>query len=266
MRGLDGKVAIISGGASSIGAEIVAAFAQAGVRPVIADVDADAGEALAARLGDALFARADLASDGDIADCVAAAAARFGRIDFLVNAAAIYADQGAASSRDDWARSFDVNVTGPAMLALAARPHLATAKGAIVNIGSISASVAQAGRWTYPASKAAIAQLTRTMAVDLAADGIRVNSVSPGWTWSTGMEKLGLTRTAVDGVAAPFHLPGRAADRREIAGAVLFLCSDDASFISGTDLAVDGGYTAMGPEGRPSAFEQLVAHMPGAVA
>lgn len=266
MRGLDGKVAIVSGGAASIGAEIVAAFARAGVRPVIADVDAEAGEALAAQLGEALFVRTDLASDADIAACVTAGAKRFGRIDFLVNAAAIYVDQGAGSSREDWTRSFDVNVTGPAMLAIAARPHLAAVKGAIVNIGSISASVAQAGRWTYPASKAAIAQLTRTMAIDLAADGIRVNTVSPGWTWSTGMEKLGLTRAVVDEVAAPFHLPGRAADRSEIAGAVLFLCSDDASFISGANLAVDGGYTAMGPEGRPPALERLIAHMQGSAA
>jgi len=261
MRGLDGKVAIISGGASSIGAAIVTAFAQAGVRSVIADIDAEAGGALAAQLGEALFVSADLASDTDLAACVAAAVARFGRIDVLVNAAAAYIDHGAASSREDWRRSFDVNVTGPAMLALAARPYLAATKGAIVNIGSISALVAQAGRWTYPASKAAIAQLTRTMAVDFAGDGIRVNSVSPGWTWSTGMEKLGLTRAAVDSVAAPYHLPGRAADRSEIAGAVLFLCSDDASFISGADLPVDGGYSAMGPEGRPPAFERLIAQI-----
>jgi NAD(P)-dependent dehydrogenase (short-subunit alcohol dehydrogenase family) len=263
MRGLEGKVAIISGGGASIGAEIAVAFAAAGTRPVIADIDAEAGEALAARLGEALFVRTDLASDADIGGCVDAAIARFGRIDFIVNAAALYADQGPASSREDWARTFDVNVTGPAMLALAARPHLAQAKGAIVNIGSISASVGQAGRWTYPASKAAIVQLTRTMAIDLSGDGIRVNSVSPGWTWSTGMERLGLSRAAVDSVAAPFHLMGRAADRGEIAGAVLFLCSDEASFISGADIPVDGGYGAMGPEGRPSAFAQLVAHIPG---
>ncbi|MEZ5735488.1 MAG: SDR family oxidoreductase [Novosphingobium sp.] len=100
------------------------------------------------------------------------------------------------------------------------------------------------------------------MALDFSSDGIRVNAVSPGWTWSTGMERLGLTREAVDGVAAPFHFPGRAADRSEIADAVLFLCSDLARFISGANLPVDGGYMAIGPEGRNSAFDDLIKAIP----
>jgi len=149
MRGIAKKVAIISGGASSIGAEIARAFVAQGASVVLADVDVAAGEAFAAELGErALFARTDLASDADIRACVDASVERFGRIDFLVNAAAVYQDEGPASVRAHWARCFDVNVTGPVMLALAARPHLAKVKGAIVNIGSISASVAQSGRWT----------------------------------------------------------------------------------------------------------------------
>ena len=263
MLGIADKVVIVSGGAASIGSEIVRTFVRYGARAVIADIDREMGAALAGELnGNALAMGVDLASDRDIDACISTAIEQFGRIDFLVNAAALYRDQGMASARSDWAASFDVNVTGPVMLALAAREHLAAAKGAIVNICSISASVAQAGRWTYPASKAALAQATRSMALDFSSDGIRVNAVSPGWTWSTGMERLGLTREAVDGVAAPFHFPGRAADRSEIADAVLFLCSDLARFISGANLPVDGGYMAIGPEGRNSAFDDLIKAIP----
>ena len=258
MKGIAGKVVIVSGGAASIGAEIVKVFVANGAAAVIADIDGTEAASVGGEARNILSVRMDLASDDDIRACVRAAAERFGRIDFVVNAAALYQDEGAASDRSSWARSFDVNVAGPALLVLAAREHLAKTGGAVVNIGSISAGVAQAGRWTYPASKAALAQVTRSMALDLSGDGIRVNSVSPGWTWSTGMERLGLTRDAVDRVASPFHFPGRAANRDEIAEAVLFLCSDHARFISGADLPVDGGYRAMGPEGRASAFAALL--------
>jgi len=248
--GIKDRVAIVVGGATSIGAEIVRAFCDCGARVAIADIEEQAGELLASQLsGKALFSRMDLRSDDDIRSCVDRAVAAFGRVDFVVNCACPYLDKGPDSTRADWLEALNVNVVGGAMVVQAARPHLRESKGAVVNVGSISAKVAQKGRWTYPVSKAAVHQLTRNQALDFAGDGIRVNTVSPGWTWSGAMEKVvGDNRAAIDQIAAKFHLIARAANRREIADAVLFLCSRHATFITGAELPVDGGYTAIGPE------------------
>ncbi len=257
MRGLKDKVAIVPGGATKIGQAIVDAFAAAGTKVMIADINEEAGRTLA-RDGVG-FCRCDLRSDEDIAGLCAQTRGRFGRIDFLVNVAASYLDNAASSTRAEWLESFDVNVVGSVMLMQAARADLAKNRGAIVNFGSISSRVAQTGRWLYPVSKAAILQLTRNQAMDLAPDGIRVNAVSPGWTWSNIMDQLTHgDRAKTDRVAAPFHLMGRVANPEEVASAVLFLCSDEASFITGTDLCVDGGYTAMGPEQAKPAIPLLM--------
>jgi NAD(P)-dependent dehydrogenase (short-subunit alcohol dehydrogenase family) len=254
MRGLQGKVAIVPGGATKIGRAVVQAFVDAGTKVMVADI-ADPG----ALPDGAAFTRCDLRSDTDIAALVTATRDRWGRIDFLVNVACSYLDNGAASTRAEWLEALDINLVGSVMLMQAARADLAASRGAIVNFGSISSRVAQTGRWVYPVSKAAILQLTRNQAMDLAPDGIRVNAVSPGWTWSNIMDQLtGGNRAKTDAVAAPFHLLGRVANPEEVASAVLFLCSDEASFITGTDLAVDGGYGAMGPEQAVPAIPKLI--------
>lgn len=259
MQGLEGRTAIVTGGATLIGAAVVRAFHEAGTRTVIADIDHEAGKAVADDLGDAVrFVATDVTRDDEVEHCVAETAGIFGGVDFLVNLACSYVDDGVDSAREDWLLSYDVNVVGAVMMLKAARPYLADGGGAVVNFGSISAHVAQTGRWLYPASKAALVQVTRSMAMDLADEGIRVNSVSPGWTWSNIMRGLSRDdRAHTDGVARPFHLLGRVGDPEEVARAVRFLCSDEASFITGTDLAVDGGYTAMGPEQAVPAIPQL---------
>jgi NAD(P)-dependent dehydrogenase (short-subunit alcohol dehydrogenase family) len=258
MRGLDGRVAIVPGGATMIGRAVVAAFRAAGTRVMVADIDAAAGAAMA---GEGIgFMPCDLRDDAQIAALVQATLAGFGRIDFLVNVACSYLDNGAASTRAEWLESFDVNVVGSVMLMQAARAELARNRGAIVNFASVSGRVAQTGRWLYPVSKAAILQLTRNQAMDLAPEGIRVNAVSPGWTWSSIMDRLtGGDRARTDRVAAPFHLLGRTGHPEEVAAAVLFLCSQEAAFITGTDIRVDGGYTAMGPERAEPAIPLLMA-------
>jgi hypothetical protein len=251
MKGLKDKVAIVTGGATLIGARLVRAFQEAGTRVMIADINTSGGQAVARELGQGVAFRAtDVTDDAQIDACVAETVERFGGIDFLVNAACTYVDQGLASSRKDWLDSYNVNVVGGVMMVKAVRPHLlARGGGSVVHFSSISAKVAQTGRWLYPATKAAILQLTRSQAMDLAPDRIRVNAVSPGWTWSRPMDEATQgNKDAIQSIAGKFHLPGRIGEPEEVAQAVLFLCSDNASFITGADISVDGGYSAMGPE------------------
>jgi NAD(P)-dependent dehydrogenase (short-subunit alcohol dehydrogenase family) len=242
---------IVTGGATSVGAEIVRVFAGAGCGVAIADIAAEPGERVAREIGArALFVRTDLVADADLAACVARTVAYFGGLDGIVHAACSYVDGGVSASREAWRRSVDVNVAGIALLVKEALPHFrARGGGAIVLVGSISAKVAQAGRWLYPASKAALLQLARSMALDLAEAGIRVNSLSPGKVWSAPLaRKHDGDRARADAAEGAYHMLGRLGDGAEIGRVALFLCSDAASFITGADIAVDGGYAALGPE------------------
>lgn len=249
MSDLVGRVAIVTGGSSQLGFAIASALHGAGASLVLAARDTDRGEEAAARLGErAAFVRTDLADDASIEACAQTAVDRFGSLDVLVNNAVVYVDGGLDSTREQWLTALNINLIGSAVFVREAA-HRMGEGGAIVNVGSIGGKFGVAGRAIYPASKAALMQLTKNQAMDLAQRGIRVNSVSPGWTWSDPLAAMsGGSRERADRASANTHPLGRAGDAEEVAAAVLFLCTPASSWITGADLPVDGGYSMLGPD------------------
>ena len=248
------KVALITGAADGIGAATAELFAEHGASVVIGDIDdkggADVRDRIIAAGGKAVFVHADIARPADATALATAAEISFGRLDILVNNAATFVLKGIDATPEDWHRSLDVNVIGTSMVTQAAVQLMRRGGGgAIVNLASISSFVAQPQFVTYSATKAAILQMTRNLALDLAPDGIRVNCVCPGTILTRAsrdhMERVGMSLDDFIAAEAPKHLLNRIGSPREVAQAILFLASDDASFITGTHLMVDGGYTAI---------------------
>src|SRR5262249_21135145 len=204
--------------------------------------------------GHAHFVETDVADEASVQRMVAEAVRLFSRINILVNNAAIFVLRGIEATPEEWRQVLDVNVVGPALVAKHVVPHMRKAGGgAIVNLASISSFIAQPQFVTYNATKAAVASMTRCMALDLAPDNIRVNAVGPGAVWTQIVQRLtreaGMDRAAADrhpdwGGA---HLLRRIAEPREIAYAILFLASDEASFLTRTTLLLAPGYTAHYP-------------------
>jgi len=248
MTRFEEKVVVIAGGATLIGFAVARAFLKEGARVEIGDINEAAGSEFAAEAGDrAVFGHLDLTDDQSIAQFVAQAAEDAGGIDILVNVACSYEESGIASTRSQWMSGLNVNVIGPALMVDAVRPHMRTrGGGAVVNFASVAGKGARADSLIYPASKAAVLHMTKCMALALADDNIRANTVSPSWTWSNPLvERAENDQAWAQRAAAPLHMLRRFAEPEEVAAGVLFLCSDAASFVTGTDLAVDGGYASM---------------------
>ena len=241
MNRLKDKVAIITGGAAGIGRATAELFAEEGAKVVVADL-------LRTEDLEALFVETDISNEDDCRRVCDEAVRAFGRLDILVNNAAVFVLKGLEATVDDWQRSLSVNIVGTAQMSKYASEHMKqSGGGAIVNLGSISSFVAQHSFIAYSSTKAAIVQMTRNMALDLAPFNIRVNCVCPGTILTRATENhialVGMSKEDFIAAEAPKHLLNRVGDPREVAYPILFLASDEASFITGTHLMVDGGYT-----------------------
>lgn len=242
-----GKVAVITGGASGIGAAAARRFHGEGASVVLADLNVEAGEALAAELGEgrARFRRVDVAVWPEVEALVADAVHAFGGLDILFNNAGIGSFANVVDLPvEDWRRVIDVDLSSVFYGCKAAIPALrARGGGAIINTASISGLAADFSFAAYNAAKAGVINLTRAVAIDHARENIRVNAVCPGPVDTpiiAGINDLQGVREAWD-ARVPM---GRFARPEEIAAVVAFLASDDASYMTGSILAVDGGVTA----------------------
>ena len=255
MERLSGKIAAVTGGASGIGEATVRRFVAEGAKVAFADRDVDRGKRVAAEIeasgGQALFVEAHMEREAEAAAFVTQAADRFGRLDVLVNNAGIRLYHTVVeASAESWDEILGVNLKGYAFCAKAAIPLIRQAGGgSIVNVASVR-SVTSVGKTTqYDTTKAAVAGLTRGMAADHAPDRIRVNAVCPGPILTPFHERrtlaLGRTLEQYREDAAKGTLLRRPGTPEEVAACILFLASDDASYVTGTLLFVDGGYSAM---------------------
>jgi len=251
---LDGKVAIVTGAARGIGAEVAHAFVREGARVLLADVLDERGEKTASELGgSAVYARLDVRREADWAAAVSAARERFGPVTVLVNNAAVLEVAAIEeTSRARLVEMLDVNLVGPFLGTQAVLPGMrAAGGGSIVNVASIDALEGEVGVAGYAASKWGLRGFTKCAALELGRHGIRVNAVHPGGG-NPEMREPAMRRvqdelrrgTQIDFSGTPRRPLGRAAALAEIASVILFLASDEASFCSGGDFAVDGAFTA----------------------
>lgn len=247
-----GKVGIVTGGSTGIGYCIMEQLCVEGAKVAFtgrreSDTDVKMREAG----HDVLFLRGDMGEEQFCEKTVAETVAKWGRVDFLVNNAFSFIAKGMDATREDWETMYRVGPFAYArMIQLVAPIMREHGGGSIVNMSSISCRIAQINRWTYNSAKGAVNQLTRCAALDLAPWKIRVNTVSPGWIWTREVLKAAnYDRDKWDPIWGEYHILGRCGEPMECAGPTLFLLSDDASYITGTDLPIDGGYNAIGSEG-----------------
>jgi NAD(P)-dependent dehydrogenase (short-subunit alcohol dehydrogenase family) len=254
MRGLKDKVAIVTGGSTGIGRAIMERLCQEGVSVTysgISDGGVRTEQECHEKGYNVQFIRGDMAEEAFCQRLAEETVKRWGRVNFLVNNAFSFIAKGLEATREDWLRMMNVGPLGYATMArCVVEPMKQQGGGAIVNLSSISAHIAQPDRWTYNSAKGAVNQLTRCMALDLAPHNIRVNTVSPGWIWTREVDKAaGGDREKWGPIWGKFHMLRRLGEVEECAAPVAFLLSDEASFVTAAELLVDGGYHGMGSEG-----------------
>lgn len=249
---LDGKRAVVTGAARGIGRAIAERLAVAGAHVIIADRDADEGRAVAAAIADgggrAAFVALDVTRPEEVQQVAEAIHAEHGAVDVLVNNAGIVRNAAALDmSLDDWKTVLDIDLGGVFLCAQAFGRHMVAAgRGVMVNISSICGEVTvhPQSQVSYNAAKAGVNLLTKSLAVEWAKAGVRVNAVAPGYV-GTELTLRGRSNPEWFDTWMRMTPMGRLGEPREIANAVLFLASDASSYITGTVLTIDGGYTAM---------------------
>jgi NAD(P)-dependent dehydrogenase (short-subunit alcohol dehydrogenase family) len=244
---LTGKTAIVTGGGSGIGKAIAAAYAREGAKVLICGRDRARLERAAAEIGTGCVPRpADVANPKDIERLVQGAAAEFKHVDVLVNNAGVLLPGAAESlTEDHWEQAMNVNVRAVWLLSRAVLPHMrAAGGGSIINIGSVLSFLGARNRVAYAASKGAVLAMTRAMALDHAAEKIRVNCICPGIVETELVAAFNMDETARKQRLA-MHPLGRFGQPEDVSGLAVFLASDAASWITGAAYTVDGGYSAV---------------------
>lgn len=251
---LAGKVGLITGAGSGIGRATALVFAREGAKVVVSDIDDDGGEETVSQVvdagGDAIFVHADVTKSAEVEAMVETAVENYGRLDCAFNNAGVEGDPGGPIheySEELWRRVIDINLTGVWLcLKYETGEMVKRGSGAIVNAASVYGLVANAGGSSYNASKYGVIGLTTTVALEYAEQGIRVNAVCPGYIRTPMFERVNAKYSSpeYDAQVLAKHPIGRLGRPEEVAEAVLWLCSDAASFVTGHAMSVDGGFVA----------------------
>ncbi len=248
---LEGKVSLITGGGSGIGKASALAFAREGSKVVVADVNVEGGDETVRLIqdtgGEATFVRADVSNAGDVSAMVSHAVQTYNRLDCAFNNAGISGGRGRIHeyTEDDWSRVLDINLTGVWLcMKYEIIQMLNQGGGAIVNTASVMGLVGGSRSPAYGATKHGVVGLTKTGAVDYAQESIRINAVCPGYIRTPMIEQGILSDPVAEERVVSRHPMHRLGTPEEIAEAVVWLCSDAASFVTGTAMTVDGGYVA----------------------